>query len=500
MPMKENISSGFIKSQDSRVHVNKKIRRVAIIGGGASGAITLDTLLRENTFDNITVFERKSKLGGVWVLDENIKTPNDIIQAGKTSKQTDPQLNNPFQQSRVLEDHMILDKNSQERFIETPSYKNLKTNILEKLMTFSDLNQWLPNSNGMENNKYVDREIVTSYIDSYLRRNLNDDRALLRLNTTVEDVIRIRNIEDDNYHFELTLRKPWSRAKDFWWRERFDAIVISTGHYNIPFIPSVPGLLELQKKFPGVVEHAKFFRSSSPYTNKRVIVVGSRASGSDLTKFISKQAKIVYQSVRNFNTLTKVSEKVNLQPTIKEILIIDEKNFKVIFENGVQIHNPDHLIYATGYQFSYPFLNKLFNTDGHEVTEDGIIVPHLYQHTFSVHEPLIAFVGIPIDGISFRVFEYQAILVSRYLAGKIRLPSRDEQNNWIIKRRKNKGLTRAYHSIGSSDVLNYIKELVELGKIEEKHSIGREFPILTPDDIETYIEAGAQLRKFWGEI
>lgn len=43
-----------------------KIRRVAVIGAGPSGAITVDALAREEAFDQIRVFDRQEGPGGCW--------------------------------------------------------------------------------------------------------------------------------------------------------------------------------------------------------------------------------------------------------------------------------------------------------------------------------------------------------------------------------------------------------------------------------------------------
>lgn len=42
------------------------IKRVAIIGAGPAGAISIDALARENKFDVIRVFERREGPGGCW--------------------------------------------------------------------------------------------------------------------------------------------------------------------------------------------------------------------------------------------------------------------------------------------------------------------------------------------------------------------------------------------------------------------------------------------------
>jgi cation diffusion facilitator CzcD-associated flavoprotein CzcO len=42
------------------------INRVAVIGAGPAGAITIDALAKENKFDLIRVFERREAPGGCW--------------------------------------------------------------------------------------------------------------------------------------------------------------------------------------------------------------------------------------------------------------------------------------------------------------------------------------------------------------------------------------------------------------------------------------------------
>lgn len=41
-------------------------KRVAVIGAGPSGAITVDALTKEGVFDVIRVFERREGPGGCW--------------------------------------------------------------------------------------------------------------------------------------------------------------------------------------------------------------------------------------------------------------------------------------------------------------------------------------------------------------------------------------------------------------------------------------------------
>lgn len=42
------------------------VKRVAVIGAGPAGAIAIDALAQEKTFDIIRVFERREGAGGCW--------------------------------------------------------------------------------------------------------------------------------------------------------------------------------------------------------------------------------------------------------------------------------------------------------------------------------------------------------------------------------------------------------------------------------------------------
>lgn len=42
------------------------VKRVAVIGVGPAGAISIDALVKEEAFDVIRVFERREGPGGCW--------------------------------------------------------------------------------------------------------------------------------------------------------------------------------------------------------------------------------------------------------------------------------------------------------------------------------------------------------------------------------------------------------------------------------------------------
>lgn len=50
--------------------------------------------------------------------------------------------------------------------------------------------------------------------------------------------------------------------------EEFDAVVVASGHYNDPFVPDIPGLVEFDKEHPGAILHSKFYRRPEQFQGK----------------------------------------------------------------------------------------------------------------------------------------------------------------------------------------------------------------------------------------
>jgi len=154
--------------------------------------------------------------------------------------------------------------NHQIRYSDTPQHENLHSNIHPEIMSYTrypfpdSINESLREKYG-ERSPFRGRELIREWVEDIFVRN-NQDK-LLELNTTVE---RAEKIDDK---WVLTLRRE-GPGKDYWWQEEFDALVVASGHYNIPWIPHVPGLLEYEARFPGRVLHSKHFRDAKKFKGK----------------------------------------------------------------------------------------------------------------------------------------------------------------------------------------------------------------------------------------
>ncbi|KAH3672177.1 hypothetical protein WICMUC_004406 [Wickerhamomyces mucosus] len=481
-----------------RVKVPKKVRSIAIIGGGPAAAVTLDTLKQQNAFDEITVFERGSHLGGVWNISDsfNEKLP---IAPGSDMRTLDPPLEN-IPRDLEIGQTVEVRRSRQHRFDEGAGYKRLRTNVPQQLMCFSDLKEWgIPDERKIDKD-YCYAEDVRDYIRRYFARHSKDH---IELNTSVEEVYKDYSFSDSK--FVLTLRKNTNDRDtnggyiDTWYKKEFDALLIATGHYNVPFIPEVDGLDKVFAKYPSKLIHSKYFVPGvDTYDDEVVVVIGSRISAFDIITSLSKTAKFVYNSKKQIPEVQQKNqgfENIQEKPLITSYSLKTSDNgedeITVHFSDGSTVVNPDRIIYATGYHSSYPFLEKNFPN-----FSLGHTLPDLYDHTIYTKDPLLAVIGIPTSAITFRVFEYQAIYVSAFLAGKLTLPSIKEQNRWCLERFSKYGNSRLYHAF-EAEKFNWTRELIAKSGNYHDGINGRKYPEYTQEDEDLHKEV---LKKYAEEV
>jgi hypothetical protein len=130
-----------------------------------------------------------------------------------------------------------------------------------------------------------------------------------------------------------------------------------------------------------------------------------------------------------------------IKPQIRHLSVSPTSGVLVRFTDGTEVDNVDKVHFATGYRLSYPFLHP------NPVTPSNRLAG-FYQHVFNIADPSLAVVGQVKAALSFRVYEYQAVAVARYFAGRGGgLPSPKEQAAWEAERLQCKGTTSVFHAI-----------------------------------------------------
>jgi cation diffusion facilitator CzcD-associated flavoprotein CzcO len=156
----------------------------------------------------------------------------------------------------------------QYRFSDTSIYDYLETNIDSGAMSFSQepmsaYRTPLSIKRHGPDTPFRHWKIVQEYIEALLNRKGYDKWVCY--NTTVELVSKVQ----ETGKWKVTLREEiQGKEEDHWWIEEFDAIVVASGHYNVPYIPHIEGLAEWAEKYPGSVEHSKSFRGPEKYSGK----------------------------------------------------------------------------------------------------------------------------------------------------------------------------------------------------------------------------------------
>jgi dimethylaniline monooxygenase (N-oxide forming) / hypotaurine monooxygenase len=403
--------------------------RVAVIGAGACGLTTAKCLLDEDL--EPVVFEQTKAIGGVWTYDEARDDGGSL------------------------------------------AYRSLRTNTSKHLLAFSDYP--FPDATA----DFPERADVLAYLHDYADH--FQLRKHIRLNSVVEAAVRT-----ETGHWQLTVRAADGQLL----KDQFDALVVCSGLYRQPSIPTYSGI----ETYPGILTHSATYKGPERFVGQTVLVMGTGSSGVDIAAELGHVAAHVHLSTRSGawllpryigdrpydHQLTRLSTWVPYWLRIRlfrhlvvqayrgmgiadqiwrpivpdfdlwrsrltvgsELLlqivagrvtahpdVAKVEDTQVIFEDGTRAQ-VDTIICCTGYTLSFPFLNETI------VKPVGDTIG-LYQHVFHPAIPNLAFIGLCIvNGPLFPVAELQARWVARVLAGKVSLPAPASMHRQIHEQRR----------------------------------------------------------------
>ncbi|XP_062858213.1 flavin-containing monooxygenase 5-like isoform X2 [Trichomycterus rosablanca] len=214
-------------------------RRVAIIGGGASGLACIKCCLDEGL--EPVCFESSDDIGGLWRFKENPESDRASI------------------------------------------YNSLIINTSKEMMCFSDfpIPAHFPN---YMHNSYI-MEYFHMYADHFqLKRHI-------RLQTKVLHVTPRPDFAQSGQWDIVTEDKDGNKEKHV-----FDAVLVCTGHHCHPHLPlkDFPGF----DTFKGQHFHSRDYKIPDTWRGKRVVVIGIGNSGGDIAVELSRVTKQVFLSTR----------------------------------------------------------------------------------------------------------------------------------------------------------------------------------------------------------
>lgn len=297
---------------------------------------------------------------------------------------------------------------------------------------------------------YMGHEKVLAYLQELAQVYRVKERA--RFNTRVESVAKresdgrwlVQTCELVTTPTNYTLKRETSE---------FDAVVVATGRYNVPRVPDVLGLSAWKQEFPNRISHSKQYRTPDSFRGKTVLVIGGFISSMEITNELTSNGAKVYNSAKDtmfdFRDLvdhtsaekvpmaTKFTTAADDEPrSVPSPLFLDNDSpipGKVILEGGRVLENIHHVIIATGYLTSYPFLGPILEQpttplqDADEkviITADCRTVHNLHEGIFYIPDPTLAFIGVTHFASTFSLYDFQAQVLGSVFAGRVRLPSK----------------------------------------------------------------------------
>ncbi len=398
------------------------MNRACIIGAGASGLVAAKTLHERGLpFD---CFEKGSDVGGLWRYD------NDN---GMSS-----------------------------------IYRSLHVNTSRGRMDFSDF----PMPDGFPD--FPHHTEVLAYFEAYVDHFGFRDRITFRT-----EVVRVA--DNDKGSFDVTVRGIETGETE---TRTYGAVLVANGHHWDPHLPTFPGT------FDGLAMHSHDYRTPDVLSGKRVLVVGVGNSGCDIVCEAARVAERAYLSTRRGAHVTPkyllgrpldsfvspVTARLPyrlqnltasvllfltrgrqswygfptpdepygaLHPTVSSDLLnlvghgkIDVRpnverlaGGRVRFTDGSEAA-VDVIVYATGYNLSFPFF------------DDGFLTPEanhlpLFLHVAPPDVPNLYFIGLvqPV-GALMPLAEVQARWVADVLGGRAGLPTPEAMRDAIRKREK----------------------------------------------------------------
>ncbi|XP_041370757.1 flavin-containing monooxygenase 5-like [Gigantopelta aegis] len=441
------------------------VKRVAVIGGGASGLTCIKCCLDEDL--EPVCFERSDEIGGLWRFTEDVGHDLGCVMRSTT------------------------------------------INTSKEIMCFSDFPMPKECPNFMHNTQvweYFKLYSKTFGLEKYIRYST--------------EVLSVKPMSDfqTSGQWEIIVRDILTNQVT---KHVFDAVLVCTGHHARKHQPVFAG----QEDFQGRVLHSVEYKDSRGFEGKRVVIIGIGNSGGDAAVELSRTCSKVFLSTRRgswvfnrvgpngvpvdmvvatrmtnymktimpYSMLNKtVKKQINsrfdhrlycLEPKHEVFsqhpMVNDELPNRILsgtltvkadvkrftrtgleFVDGTSEDDIDAVILATGYVIGFPFVDKSVID-----IQNNRVELFMYMFPPDLAKPTLAVIGCvqPI-GSTIPIAEIQGRLATRVFKGDVTLP--DENAMWQDIRDKENAMAKQYikcqrHTI-QVDYITIMDQIAEL--------------------------------------
>jgi len=381
------------------------VGKVAIIGAGPSGLSVLcwfAKMKREGrVIPDLVCFEKQSSFGGLW--NYSWRTGSDAH-------------GEPVHGSM----YRYLWSNGPKECLEFPQY------------TFEDhFGKAIPS--------FPPREVLFDYLKG--RWNQEDIRKYIKFNTVVRDCVYNKATDD----FTVSVKDlQKDQVLD---GERFDYVIVASGHYSVPNIPTFAGI----EKFPGRVLHAHDFRDANEFTGKRLLLIGASYSAEDIAlQCLKYGAKSIICTWRSKPMGFKWPKEAEERPLVQRF------DGKVAHFKDGSSAEVDVVMMCTGYLHKYDFLREELRLKSRNV----LYPPGLYKGIVWQEggNGKLLYCGVQDQFYTYTMFDVCALWAVKYIEGEMAIPDeKARDSDWKAWSAKNKACKNYHEEIDFQT--EYVQEL-----------------------------------------
>jgi len=397
--------------------------RVCIIGAGPSGCSTLFnfTELEKSGVEipEIICYEKQDDWGGLW----NYSWRTGLDQYGEP--------------------------------VHGSMYRYLWSNGPKECLEFPDYT--FEKHYGKPIPSFPPREVLFDYQQGRWKQ--NDIRRFMKFAHPVKSVVY--NKETDDFTVIVKDLKNDAMLPP----ERFSHVIVASGHYSTPHVPSFPGI----EKFPGRVMHAHDFRDACEFKNKTLLLVGASYSAEDIALQCIK-----YGAKKVICTWRTRPMGYNWPRTIEERPLLTKIDGNTVHFRDGSSAEIDAILLCTGYLHAYPYLPDELRLK----SRNRLFPPNLYKGCLFLNggNEKLFYVGAQDQYYTFTMFDQEALWTRNVIMGNIQLPSHDamvaDAKKWLQDEESNKDCYDEIRFQGA-----FMKDLCEQNKYPHNLDVTEIFDI-----------------------
>lgn len=452
-------------------------KRTLIIGGGPAGLITLHEYLSPHNraagdpgeAEEVALYERRAEIGGVWFFESDNDVAKGWPAPGKNSTKNTPQSSDSgeasikphevhingtyasavtaakhqgetFTQADVLKDGLRQPSQTAPTVSRwaSPAYHGLVGNVLPPLLEFSAKPIDKP-AHGLFPSMVETHKYLLDFA-APMRSHIKTHREVTNIQPvfvggTIHEPVRWSVTSND-----------WSSGEQVETTEEWDVVIVAPGINEHPYYPAgIQGLDELLNHKSQFIMHAKTYSGPLPFVNQhnKIAVVGNGNSANDICAHLAplNSDGPLFRCARHEGRFAHLEDdRIEDVAALSSIALADDKlSVTLTLTDGMVMPGVTKVIFATGYQFDFPWLHvprrdslsasspslsQVSPADLKPASKYGAVID-IHEQMFHATAPRLCFIGLPTCSIPLPLAEVQARVAARVYHNMLSLPADD---------------------------------------------------------------------------